>query len=303
MAAVLGRTLQKGMACDCGGTGQQDDEEIYWDTPRRGLLHSSFAMFYIVVIVLNSVAILAGILSQIDFHSNNNNNKNNNPFHYMDGWYMCNAIFGVLHILSAFYLVRKIEEPTYFPNSQLQQRQQQEQQQRHFVAAEMIGAADYQPAPRDPPYNPAIYSFNYSKNNRQPTVHTYAQATMIATPATNTTHAPATTTTATGIGGLPYHPSATTTAVHHHPVINYEPRVSTEPETWARVRQVLCQSPVFAVYILVFGVYVIWHKFFDVRTYNQAMLFVMKSADIFIIAGPSAFALCVVMSLMKRREL
>ena len=276
IAAVLGRTLQHGVtSCnDCGVGGGDQEEVVYWDSGRRpGPLNSSFALFYIVVITLNSVAIGAGIVSQIDFHRNSNNYHRHGG--YMDGWYMCNAIFGVLHILAAIYLVRKIEEPS------------PPQLHNPYMAAEMIGAASHpqsasqqaivvttappdmeQPQQQNPPYATAVY--NHSTVPQGPTGLSYPS--------------------------LPPHHTAVATKYYNLP-----PR--TDPESWPRIKEVLCQSQVFALYILVFGAYFIWHKFYDVWTYNQGLLFVMHCADTFIVAAPCAFALSVGIALMRRREI
>jgi hypothetical protein len=56
---------------------------------------------------LNTVAIVAGILSQFDFHYS----QHNNHFNRVDSWYMANGVFGVLHILAAIYIVYRIEKP------------------------------------------------------------------------------------------------------------------------------------------------------------------------------------------------
>mmetsp|Transcript_4665 Transcript_4665/g.10508 ORF Transcript_4665/g.10508 Transcript_4665/m.10508 type:complete len:107 (-) Transcript_4665:86-406(-) len=86
----------------------------------------------------------------------------------------------------------------------------------------------------------------------------------------------------------------------HHAVPAHPP---TQPESWARVKHVLMESKVFAVYILVFAVYVIWHKLYDARTWHTNMLFVMRCADIFIVAGPCSLLFSIVLMLIKHREI
>jgi hypothetical protein len=70
-------------------------------------MQSTFAAYYITTFTLNTVAIVAGILSQFDFHYS----QHNNHFNRVDSWYMANGVFGVLHILAAIYIVYRIEKP------------------------------------------------------------------------------------------------------------------------------------------------------------------------------------------------
>lgn len=102
MAAVLGRALTK---LDINGHRNNDGIE-YLDDDDRGCLNSSFAGYYIVTISLNAVAILFGIFSQIEFH-----HSGGYGYNHLDFWYFCNGLFGVLHIMFCFYIVRKIEQP------------------------------------------------------------------------------------------------------------------------------------------------------------------------------------------------
>ena len=64
MAAVIGRGIEKGLN-GIGGNKIGVDEKS-----SRGPLNSTFTPYYIVVVSLNSVAILAGIFSQFYFHYN-----------------------------------------------------------------------------------------------------------------------------------------------------------------------------------------------------------------------------------------
>jgi hypothetical protein len=103
MAAVLGRSIQ-----GLGGLGaNRGIGEVYVEGERRGCMQSTFAAYYITTFTLNTVAIVAGILSQFDFHYS----QHNNHFNRVDSWYMANGVFGVLHILAAIYIVYRIEKP------------------------------------------------------------------------------------------------------------------------------------------------------------------------------------------------
>ena len=281
MAAVLGKTLTGGLSCDCGTNNEE--EIVYWDTPRRGLLQSSFALFYIVVISLNSVAIGAGIICQFYLHDHHHQQQLSNRVQYMDGWYICNVIFGILHILAAFYLVRKIEELS-------PEAEEDDDQHNRFVAAEMIGAAVAEPPPpsqtivpqdktqQATPYNPASVNSHHAT-----AVSQGQQQGQQGQPTSSTGYCP-----------TPNNNNNNNDLDRHPP---------TEPESFARVKLILCQSKVFAVYILVFAFYVFWHKFFDLPTWNQLMLIVTRCADIFIVAGPVSFALCVIRCMINRHEL
>lgn len=108
MAAVIGRGIRNGL----NGIGENDTRlgELYdasAHSQSKGCLNSTFAPYYIVVISMNSVAILAGMFSQFDFHYNHSSHH----FDRIDTWYLTNAIFAVLHILAAVYIVYKIEQP------------------------------------------------------------------------------------------------------------------------------------------------------------------------------------------------
>ena len=109
MAAVLGRGLTQGLR-------SQDSHRC---------MQSRFVLYYTVTIALNGVAIIGGVLSELDIHnmmSHNGNNyggggyynhQYNNNFHYdrCDTWFFINALFGLAHIVAAAYIVMKIEEP------------------------------------------------------------------------------------------------------------------------------------------------------------------------------------------------
>lgn len=252
MAAVIGRTIQNSVNGECCSS-PADEEVFYYDSPRRGFLSSSFAPFYIVVIALNTVAIFAGIASQYDFHFHDLRSG----FAWMDSWYLCNAVFGVIHILAALYLVSKIEEPS------------------------------------NPEYNKPSLDLEYRRTNddiMQSPPSPAARDIIVRD--------------TTGTIGNDYHRDNTTEMAVAEPAVKkYDYIASTEPESFARIKHVLLESKLFALYILIFLVYVLWHKVFDVRTNHPHMLFVMRCADIFIIAGPASFLFSAILLLVKRREL
>lgn len=225
MAAVLGRTLGRGLMGDGGRS-----EVLYFDNRRRGLLDSKFAMYYIVTISLNSIGIAAAIVTQL----NSRLDQVYFGFQSYKGWYFCNAIFGVLHILAALYVVHKIEAPAPFVDSAMAVPHG------HATAA----------------YTPQVYNHD---------------------------------------------PKATAAIATSEDYYYYSN--TTEPETWARIKDVLCQSRIFAVYILVFCAYVIWLTFYEIRAFNYpALLFVSKAAHIFEVAGPASFALSAVLSVSTKRR-
>lgn len=61
------------------------------------------------------------------------------------------------------------------------------------------------------------------------------------------------------------------------------------PDSFKRVRYVLCESKVFAAYIFVFIAYLCWHFFLEMRACNLGMAFAMRCADVFIWAAPFSF--------------
>ena len=67
---------------------------------------------------------------------------------------------------------------------------------------------------------------------------------------------------------------------------------STKPGSWARVKYVMLEDKVVALYIVVFFIYAVWHFFFDWHTRSRGMRLVMRCADIFIMAGPISFFFC-----------
>ena len=105
MAAVLGRIL----TCDC--FGRYDEDGMYWHSPRRGL-NSSFALFYFVVFGLNAMAMGAGLISQRQYRRGGGGGGGGNGGDELNLWYIWNLVFGIVHIMAAIFLMKKIEEPS-----------------------------------------------------------------------------------------------------------------------------------------------------------------------------------------------
>lgn len=104
MAAVIGRGIERFTG---GGSGLSSDE-VYDPNSRnnRKGLNSPFALYLTVTIFTNTVAILGGIASEFDLHRNS--------YYYFDvcdAWLFANAVFGVIHIGAAVYIVHKIRAP------------------------------------------------------------------------------------------------------------------------------------------------------------------------------------------------
>lgn len=258
MAAVLGRGIKGAL------TGSHNDGigEIYdEDNHRRKCLKSTFAGYYIVTITLNGVAVVAGIFSQLDFHYSNHSARYNN----VDSWYLANAMFGVLHILAAIYIVYKIEQPINYNKNYNGTRAVVYHGNNHpgFDYNHFDGEA-----PPPPPQNPNFVQANevtvvrMDKNQRAPTA--------------SFPHAPP---------RLP-------------------PKMLTEPLTKARMKRVLCEDKIVAVYILVFVIYLAWHYFMDFQhmsyRYHRGMMFVMHCADVFIMAGPASLLFSCVYTIATR---
>jgi hypothetical protein len=223
MAAVLGRGFQRGIQ-SVGGASE--------DGSSRGCVHSTFAAYYIVTISLNSVAILAGVFSQFDFHRQSNYNR----FDRMDAWYFANAVFGILHILACFYIVYAIERPNRPTEWSANQ-----QTASAFDYNNLPGKVDVPPPPKNP-------------------YHIQADEVVVV--------------------GVESSPKPNPWAL------------GTQPSSWARIAHVLTEDKFVAVYILVFAFYLAWHFFMDTTHmkfyYNPGMHFVMRCADIFIMAGPAS---------------
>ena len=187
--------------------------------------------------------------------------QRNAHFDRMDTWYFTNGVFGVLHILACIYIVRAIEKPNKINVS------------RGFHDAEAPAAFNYnqmQGAVPPPPQNP----------------HYIQPHEVVVVPMDKSARAPP-----TSSRGPP-------------PNENY-PQIVTDPCTWPRIKYVLQEDKYVAIYILVFVLYLAWHYFMDFShmnyRYNPGMQFVMKSADIFIMAGPASLLFGIAHTIASRK--
>ncbi len=214
MAAVIGRGFER-----MAGNSSPSDEVYDPDRSNRGVFQSPFVLYYTVTISMNAVAIIGGISSEFYLHRNNYF-----YFNYCDAWVFANALFGVVHIGAAFYIVRKIREPVPQPNS------------------DGVFATGYRlHDPRD-------------RKNKQD----IEEAAVIEDP------------------------------------------VQGQPDSLKRIRYVLCENKVFAVYIFVYLAYLIWHSFLDMMACNLGMALAMRCADIFIWAAPCSFLFSVGALMMRQ---
>ena len=69
--------------------------------------------------------------------------------------------------------------------------------------------------------------------------------------------------------------------------------IAGPPDSPKRIRHVLCENKVFALYIFVFVAYMCWHFFLEMNACNLGMAFAMRCADIFLWAAPCSFAFSV----------
>ena len=290
MANVIGRGIKKGLQ---GIGGNSTGLGEVYDENERGCLQSTFAPYYIVTIALNSVAVLAGCMSQFDFHYNQRNTR----FDRLDTWYTANAVFGVMHILAAIYIVYKIEKPNSSTSATNSRAIVDVENRKAFDYSQLQGAANHS---RPPPQNP-----NYIQPHE--------------------------------VAIVPTHRSPRAAAAFPHAPPRLPPKTITEPATWPRIKygkniivrvkkkgyllvfsklhslfqchlteSVLTEDKIVAIYILVFAVYLSWHYFMDFSyisyhyRYNHGIQFVMKCADIFIWAGPASLLFSIGMTMAKR---
>jgi hypothetical protein len=229
MAAVIGRGVQQGF-------GNSDHR----------CLRSPFVGYYLVVFSLNSVAIVGGIVSQFDLHRGQSYWRN---YSRCDSWLFTNALFAVLHILAAIYIVRKIEEPE--DGIEVSPLDYQLQQQSQAQSPNAVRGAKLGPW----------------KGNK---VH---------------------------VEQLPQWKSPT-------PVISpYAQKSIGSPCSWVRVKHVLMENVIVAIYFAVYLVYLIWHFFVSMQPCNNGMRFAQRTAGIFVLASPCAFFFSVATVLMERRNL
>ena len=250
MAAVIGRGITKGI-----GGGDQ------------GCFHSPFIAYHIVVISLNTVAIVGGVISQFDLHKSQ---RQWYGYDRCDGWLFMNGFFGVLHILGSMYIVRKIREP-----------------EDAIEVNHVITTADYQLHQQPSPAK-------IKKKEQAPRLSLWggAKVTPIQEPipAVLVQKDPE---------WMP-HPQETLT-----PVISPYAQKSMGPaDSWVRIRHVLMENYLVALYFLIYLFYLAWH-YFDTNFYpcNRGMAFVQRTADIFIFAAPCAFAFSVITMMIQKRQL
>jgi len=62
------------------------------------------------------------------------------------------------------------------------------------------------------------------------------------------------------------------------------------PDSPRRIKHVLCENYMFAMYMIFFIIYLCWHFFLEMNACSLGMAFAMRCADIFICAGPFSFA-------------
>lgn len=233
MAAVIGRGIQ--------------------NLDSQGCSNSTFAPYYMVTFSLNGVAILAGVISQFDFHRRQ---QQYSHFDRLDAWYFTNGVFGVLHILACLYIVYAIERPCPVSNEKLDDSA--------FDYNNYRGdAMDVPPPPRNPKHIQAhevvVVPMDSSK----------ASASIpLASPGCRS-------------------------------------ETVTVPSTWPRISHVLREDKFVAIYILFFAVYLAWHFFMDVSRINRyyyqpGLHFVMRCADIFIMAGPASLLFSIAYTLATR---
>jgi hypothetical protein len=233
MAAVIGRGVQQSL-----GNGD------------HRCLQSPFVGYYIVVFSLNAVGLVGGVISQLDLHRGQSYWKN---YSRCDSWLFTNALFAVLHILAAIYIVRKIEDPEDgIEISPLDyQLQQQQQQQNQSQSPKVAGGT----------------KSGLWKGNK---IH---------------------------VEPLPQWKSDT-------PIVSpYANKSIGSPCSWVRVKHVLLENVLVAIYLAVYLVYLIWHFFVSMQPCNNGMKFAQRTADIFVLAAPCAFFFSVVTMLMERRNL
>ena len=268
MAAVIGRGIKKGLHGMGGGNSTGLGEIPIEDAPgHKACLKSTFVPYYTVVFSLNGVIILIGLLSQFDFH----NQQRNTHWVPTDTWYIANAVFGVLHILAAIYIVYKFEEPNnnHASSSSFHKTSRDVEA---FGYHNMQGAApsmmtmDMPPPPQNP---------NYIQAHE-----------VVVVPMDKSAAAPS--------------------ATFPHAPPRFPPVVVTEPLTWPRIKYVLTEDKFVAIYILVFCLYLAWHYFMDFShfsyyQYYHGMYFVMKCADIFIVAGPASLLFSIGYTLTTQR--
>ncbi len=103
MAAVIGRGIER-----LSGGNTSSSDEVYDPNNQNNYrgLQSPFAFYFTVTISLNAVAIMGGVASEFDLHWGSYY-----YFNWCDAWLFTNAVFGVVHIGAASYVVHQIRKP------------------------------------------------------------------------------------------------------------------------------------------------------------------------------------------------
>ena len=263
MAAVIGRFFNAGISRVGGNQG-----EVYYDDEKKGCLASPFISYYIITFSLNTVSIAAGILSQFEYHRRGQGYYFRN---WIDAWYFANAVFGVLHILAALYIVKKIR---YQPQNRKESQGTPYHHHHHHDQEAQAPTAPPEHEPwwlvearmNDANEKAGKQPWYARKNKEQPIV----QAVVIQQEV----------------------PS------HNEPSATY-------PDSWPRIKSILLEDKVFALYIMVFVIYVSWHFFANSGQsyyYNPGVRFVEKCSDIFILAGPASFIFSVFTLFLKGHD-
>jgi hypothetical protein len=144
MAAVLGRSIQHGLKTVGGDRTKVG--EVYMGDNSRGCLKSTFAPYYVVTIALNSLAIFAGIVSQLDFHRNQHNYSR---FQSTDAYFLANGAFAGIHIMACLYIVHAIERPA---QKKTTLSLDGKNESTGFDYSNLDGTVDVPPPPRNPNY-------------------------------------------------------------------------------------------------------------------------------------------------------
>lgn len=264
MAAVIGRGITNGLNGITFSGNNHGIGEVYDESHSRKCLQSKFAPYLTVAITLNSIAVLAGVLSQFDFHYNQRSTR----FDEVDSWYVANAIFGIIHILAAIYIVYKIEQPIQVKNG----------------GGRGTRGIDVYGNNNNPP---PTFDYNYFDGEAPPPPQNpdYAQGHDVAVVRMDKSRR------------APQPPPAPSAPFPYSPP-RVPPKMVTQPLTSARMKRVLCEDKFVALYIIIFALYLAWHYFMDFNhmnyRYHRGMQFVMHCADTFIMAGPASLLFSVV---------
>jgi len=172
-------------------------------------------------------------------------------FDRCDAWLFANACFGVIHIAAAIYLVKKIREPEKVVQEDTTITYGDDGNGKVIVTGYRLHSAGSAPDNNNNIIKSSHHRQQHSTGNNNAN--------------TRTTNA----TTAGNVSSI---------------------SISGLPDSTKRIKYVLCENYIFAIYILFFMVYLCWHFFLEMNACNIGMAFAMRCADIFICAGPFSFA-------------